>query len=329
MRPLARLGAALLAALLAAVPAAAPGQSTGKLINPCNFGEHQTPCRVEGGEYRVLLPEGIGPFPAVVYLYGSLGESQAIVDADYFQTQVVRRGYALIVPQALKITYAGNIQGTGWGRRIRAHRHPRDDLAFLRRVVFDAKRRVNIDPNNLIWAGQSDGGFMVWEIACHHPDMGVAFAAHAASYGGRLPPRCAGPVRFLHAHAPDDRIVPFEGERRSGPVVDSADLGQALSLLARTNLCQRGPGRAKQYHGFLRRKWETCAPNSALDLLVHDGGHSWPPSWMPAVLDWYSEVSYKPAVSRSVRVGERSSGTITRRSVSGNRGGRFIKAPGQ
>ncbi|GMG80827.1 hypothetical protein LNKW23_00390 [Paralimibaculum aggregatum] len=313
----------LLAALLAGPAAPAAAQSG--VINPCAFSERDSACRVEDGEYRVLLPQGLGPFPALVYLYGSLGESRRITDSRQFREEIVRRGYALIVPQALDITYLGSLRGTGWGRRIRAARHPRDDVDFLRRVVFDARRRVNIDPGRIIWAGHSDGGYMVFEMACHHPEMGVAFASHAASYGGMLPRACRRPVRLLHTHSPDDRIVPFAGERRQGPIVDSADLGEALGLIARTNRCRRGPEPAGRFFGFERQTWSDCEHGSALDLLIHDRGHGWPAAWLPAVLDWYDSVSFRPAVSRTIRVGEPAPGT--RRKVPGASGGFFKSVP--
>lgn len=317
---LGRLLAGLAAAVLAVAGAAA--QTSPPRSNACAFVDVDQPCRTQNGAYRALVPNGPGPYPTVVYLYGSLGLSTRVTDADYFRQNVVRRGFALIVPAALDVTYRGGRVGTGWGRRARARSHPRDDIAFLREVIVDAQRRHNIDPRNLIFVGQSDGGFLIWEIACHMPGMGAAFAVHAASYGGPLPRRCERPVRFLQVHGQRDDVVPFRGELRTGGRLMAADLDEALALMSRTNKCQR-EGRPVRFHGFERISWEDCAGQAALDRLVHAGGHNPPRSWLPAVLDWYEETSFVPAESVTRRVGEREG---FRRATTGG-GGLFRSAP--
>ncbi|MEM1385037.1 MAG: hypothetical protein AAGG06_15520 [Pseudomonadota bacterium] len=254
----------------------------------CDITSFDQPCQVQGGVYRALVPEGTGPHPTVVYLYGSGGRSTEITRHRYFRQAIVDRGYALLVPAARDVTYVGNVRDTGWSLRNR--REPqRDDVTFLRRVLDDAEGRFRIDRNRVLLAGQSDGGFLIWEIACHEPDLAAAYAVHAGSYGGALPERCARPVRFLHAHGRQDDVVPFQGERRNWGRVTSADVRQGLALLARTNRCASETPRAPvPFHGFQRVTWRNCAIGSALDFLIHEGGHGYPGRWMPAVLDWFS-----------------------------------------
>jgi polyhydroxybutyrate depolymerase len=311
----------LLAALLLLVPALAAAQA--RPVNPCNFNSTDAPCRLSDGVYRALIPQGPGPHPAVIYLYGSLGLSKQVTDAAFFRREVVRRGYALIVPAALDVTYRGNIEGTGWGRRARAGEHPRDDLDFLRRVIRDAAVRHSIDRDRVIFAGQSDGAFMIWEIACHAPQMGAAFAVHAGSYGGPLPGRCTRPVRFLQAHGARDRTVPLDGIS-FGPVVAAAPVPEALDVMARTNRCARGPVEAGRAHGFARQVWEGCAEGASLEYLEHGGGHSWPPRWLRAVLDWFERTEFRAAEAVTRRVGDRPSGGRFR---SPGEGGHFMSVP--
>ncbi len=295
----------------------------------------------------MLLPQGPGPFPAIVYLTGSLGLSRTITEARYFRDMVVSEGYALVVPTALDITYQGGQTGTGWGRRIRAHSHPRDDFDFLKRVLREVELKHRVDLSRLVWAGQSDGGFMIYDIACHRPELGVAFAVHAAGYAGTLPSTCEKPVRFLHTHGTADEIVPFAGRLVTGPVLQANDLSETLAVMAKSNGCEAKPEVEDDYFGFERRSWQGCAQGAALDFLVHEGGHSWPLNWMPAVLDWVAETTFVPAVARTVRVGEGeggaarptlrpspgagsigSTGTAVRKQVpTGAAGGRFMTVP--
>lgn len=283
----------------------------------------------------MLLPPTRGPHPAVVYLYGSLGLSKVITDHRYFRDAVVRRGYALIVPAALDTIYRDGDKGTGWGRRARAGRHPRNDLDFLRRVIEDARLRHNIDPRRVLFAGQSDGGALIWEIACHNPEMGAAFAVHAGGYGGPLPKTCRKPVRFLHAHGTADTVVPMTGLVHGGRWVELAPLAGSLALLAATNGCRPEAAAAERFRGFERRRWEGCRPGSALDLLTHPGGHDWPATWLPAVLDWFEQTADQPAEAVTRRVGEGPSPArrvgdappVTRFQSPGGAGGRFLRAP--
>jgi len=314
MRWRARLAVAAVAALM---PAAATAE--GKLINPCRFSSHDAPCTVEGGSYRALVPQGLGPHPAVVYLYGSLGQSDVITGSGYFQRTVVRRGYALIAPNALDVAYVGGRRGTGWGRKARRS-HPRDDREFLARVLADARARFNIDRNRLIFVGQSDGGFFIWEIACERPDMAAAYAVHAASFGWRLPDRCRAPVRFLQGHGRRDRVVPFEAARNADGAVMGVPVPQALALMARSARCGGDPV-GERLHGFERLRWTGCAPGAGLDRLIHDGGHGWPRDWMPAVLDWFEERRLRPAEAVTRRVGD---GALLSR---GGDAGTFRRAP--
>ncbi|MEL6217899.1 MAG: hypothetical protein AAFR79_05450 [Pseudomonadota bacterium] len=311
---------ALLLTALALIPASANAQ---RQINPCDFSQSDSPCEIEGGVYRALIPEGIGPHPAVLYLYGSTGRSRTVTDAAYFRREVVNRGYALLVPAARFTTYPDGSRDTGWGWSGRAPFHDRDDFAFVRRVIQDARRRHNIDPKKVIFAGQSDGGFFIWEIACHRPDMGAAFAVHAGAYGQQLPKSCRRPVKFLQSHGLRDEVVPIKGRKRLGRHALRSDVPGALEMLARTNRCGKGPLDKGRYFGFKRQGWEDCAPGAALDFLTHSGGHGWPRTWMPAVLDWFERTQVRPATAITRRVGDGSSGF--KRSTQS--GGRFKSVP--
>jgi polyhydroxybutyrate depolymerase len=39
-----------------------------------------------------------------------------------------------------------------------------------------------------------------------------------------------------------------------------------------------------------RRAWEQCAPGTALELVLHPGGHEVPPEWADMALDWFEAV---------------------------------------
>ncbi|MEO1456799.1 MAG: prolyl oligopeptidase family serine peptidase, partial [Pseudomonadota bacterium] len=254
----------------------------------------------------------------VLFRNGSLGEADEISARRYFQRTVIARGYVLLVPRALDVVRYTSGRGTGWSHAARTD-HPRDDIGFLARVLDHAEARFRIDRRRVVFAGQSDGGFLIWEIACHRPGLAAAYAVHAASYGGPLPERCAAPMRFLQAHGRRDRVVPFERARWRYGRLSAANPVEGLALLARANRCSDSKGKpVPPFHGFRRISWQGCARGAALDYLVHDGGHSYPWQWMPAVLDWFEGFDLSPPA-----VGQR---TVRR---AGERSGAFKAVPGR
>ncbi len=287
----------------------------------CDYSGFENPCRVEDGEYRVLIPEGEDPFPAMVYLYGSGGRSVTIANHPVFEAAVGGRDYALIVPAAREMDYEGGRRDTGWALRSEP-RAARDEVAFVRRVIEDAARRFRLDRERVLLAGQSRGGFLVWEIACHDPGLAAAYAVHAGSYLGELPAECDRPVRFLQTHGAADTVVPVAGKDDSAAWRRINPLPESLALMARTNGCgEPESGETERFLDFARKSWPACAPGSRLDLMVHPGGHGMPATWFRAVLDWFEEpLPETPELSPAVRrIGEGLPGA-------GSGGGRF-KAP--
>jgi polyhydroxybutyrate depolymerase len=274
-------------------------------VGGCDLSGFDQPCKVQGGGYRVLIPEGDGPFPAMVYLYGSGGHSTSITNHPLFDAAVVQRGYALIVPAALDMEYRRGLYDTGWSLRHEPG-GSRDEVLFLERVIDDASRQFSIDRDRVLLAGQSRGAFLIWEIACHEPETAAAYAAHAGGYLGKLPTDCERPVRFLHSHGLADPIVPFAGPPTVSGGVTMATLDHSLGLLAETNRCDGlQPEDAGLMLGLQRKSWINCAPGSSLDLLLHDGGHTMPIDWFRAVLDWFEE---PPAEADEVTPLTRSAG---------------------
>lgn len=298
--PAAVFGAVFLAAGLAGGPARAVDREA------CDWPAFERPCLVEGGVYRALAPLAPGPHRTVVYLYGSTGHSRRITEASFFQQIVDRFGYALIVPGAKDILYRGGKPGTGWSLR-NGRQKPRDDIAFIRNVLRDAEERFAIDRDNVLFMGQSHGGFLIWEIACHDPELGSAFAVHAGGYAGRMPERCKRPVRFLHTHGTRDKVVPYGGVPNVAGNADMASIDATLAVLERTNGCDPRAGQPMTAgpRNFARYSWSRCDRDGALELMLHRGGHNFPPNWFEVVIDWFERVNAGPSALPLADPGQR------------------------
>ena len=280
-------------------------------------------CATENGHYRIRLPQGFGPHPTVVYLYGSTGNSGEIINNDAFIRAFVSRGYAVIVPAALDIKYNDG-RDSGWFLRNERHRKPRDEIAFVDEVLRDAETNYLIDRNRILMAGMSRGGFLTWEIACHRPDLAQAYAPVAAGYLGGMPERCQAPVRLLHTHGTADKTVPFEQQKAwySGGA-RLRELDDALDTIGETGGCTtRGP--TTRRNGFERSDWQDCGPGASVGLLVHNGGHTIPRGWIETVVNWFETAPRRAPQS------QQGGGTAVFRGLNDRSTGtsRFKRVPG-
>lgn len=242
----------------------------------------QTPCETANGSYRIALPQADGPFPVVVFLHGYGGRAESAMGGGTARAAEAR-GYAFIAPEGL-VRQGRN--RTSWSF------HPdfpaqRDEAAFLQEVLADAAARFDIDPSRSLLSGFSIGGSLASYVACARPGDFTAYAPVSGTFWRPLPESCAGPVRLLHTHGWQDQVVPLEG-REIRPGFAQGDLFDAMALWREANACtQHYPARFAAKAGFWRRTWLDCAPGSALELALFNGGHGVPRGWSEMALDWF------------------------------------------
>lgn len=273
VRPAAALA---LAVLLAATGAAAQ--------DVC--GTESAACATALGSYRAALPEGEGPHPAVVFLHGAGGNGAGILSMTGMVEALQARGYAVLAPDGLP--RSPERPGGMWSFLPETARpRQRDEAAFFAQVVADAVARFGVDPDRVVLAGFSAGGFLVNYLACETPDAFAAYAPVSGGFWRDQPARCDGPVRLFHTHGWSDGTVPLEGRiLRAGQFVQG-DIFEGLTLWRRTNGCtQPDPSGVSATGPFLRRHWD-CAPGSALELALWPGGHGVPDGWAAMMLDWF------------------------------------------
>jgi len=193
-------------------------------------------------------------------------------------------GYALIAPNG---EHADGRFRKNWAVRARGSSFARDDVAFLRAVLRDVETRHRVSTDRLLLTGFSRGASMAWDIACHHPDMAVAFAPVAGAFWNELPSKCVRPVDLFQTHGWTDRTVPLEGRVIPNSVLVQGDLWASLFLLRNLNGCSaRQPERAVIDGDRWWRYWTDCAAGS-ITLMLHPGGHGIPEGWSKEALDWF------------------------------------------
>jgi polyhydroxybutyrate depolymerase len=259
--------------------AAAPAMAT--------CGAVEGPCLVPMGEYHIALPEGEGPFPAVMMLHGAGGRGEGMVNM--LSAAMTARGYAVIGPQGVQ--RPGSRFGSSWSF------HPereeiRDEIAFFEEVLSHAAETQNIDREAIIIAGLSIGGSMASYVACEAPDLARAYAPVAGSFWRPHPAldACAGPVDLLHTHGWSDGTVPIEGRVFRGGEIRQGDVFAAMEIWRETDGCRASaPDEITNEGYYWHRIWSSCDAGS-LQFALHPGGHAVPRGWADMMLDWYEQL---------------------------------------
>lgn len=256
--------------------------AAGAVEAPCG----ETPCEAGGGTYHLALPaewDGATSLPAVLFFHGYGSSGAGVIASDGLRETITGRGYLLIAPDGR--------QPEEGRRRSWAHQGspapPRDETTFVAAVMADVARRVPLARDRVLVAGFSQGGSMVWHLACFAGGEFAAFAPVAGAFWRPHPEGCpGGPVRLLHLHGLADMVVPLEG-RPIGERWQQGDVFEALAQLRDVDGCGARPDSVTVEGGYRCRAWSDCADGGALELCLHDGGHELPPGWLDRVLDWF------------------------------------------
>lgn len=242
------------------------------------------PCTVPMGDYHITLPDGDGPFPAVMMLHGAGGRGEGMVNM--LAGAMTARGYAVIGPQGLP--RPGGRGNASWSF------HPereafRDEAAFFAEVLDDAAANHVVDRRRVLVAGFSIGGSMASYLACAHPEIARAYAPVAGSFWRPHPDldACSDPVDVLHTHGWTDGTVPIEGRVFRDGAIRQGDVFAAMEIWRETNGCRRSAPDEISGQGFYwHRIWSTCDAGS-LTFALFPGGHAVPRGWADMALDWF------------------------------------------
>jgi polyhydroxybutyrate depolymerase len=251
-------------------------------------GDVEDACEVDEGAYLVALPDG-DIKGSIMFLHGFGGSGKGSVGQSWVK-DALARGYAVIGPD-------GTVRDTGRPAR-RWSFHPdwpaqRDEIAFLTSVRDDAAERFDLDADKMILGGFSIGGSMTSYLACAAPEAFDAYLPVGGGFWRPHPTECVGPVRLLHTHGWTDTTVPLEGRVVRGEDINDpngfvqGDIFYTLGMWREVNECVQSRADKFVTKGpFMRRSWDRCAPESALEFALFSGGHRVPKGWADLALDW-------------------------------------------
>src|SRR3990172_446539 len=134
-------------------------------------------------KYRVHVPAGYDPAtpaPVLFALHGGGGnmDYQANDQRYGLISTSEREGFIAVFPNGYSKWRSGRFATWNAGACCGDARDKNiDDLGFIRQVVDDVTRKLNVDRNRFFAAGMSNGGMMSYRLACELSDTFSAIAA--------------------------------------------------------------------------------------------------------------------------------------------------------
>jgi len=237
----------------------------------------------DGGSYHIRTPDTAEgeAIPAVVFLHGFGSSGEGALRMRGTVKALQDRGYAVIAPDGARRADGRRSWNffPGW--------EGRDETAFLQSVVDDAKERFDVDPERVVLAGFSAGGFMVNYLACETPDMFAAYAPVAGGFWRPQPSECNGPIRLHHTHGWSDTVVPLEGRYLRNGTFQQGDIYAGLEVWRDALGCEtHAPSRVWSEDKDHVRQW-SCGDDSEIRFTLHPGGHAIPQGWADKMVDWF------------------------------------------
>ena len=262
----------LLALALFAGPTASRAQPSAAAPDGC---PSEQGCAVASGHYRILLPLGPEPgrrYGAIMFFHGYQETAEGVVSDSGLAAVARRLGVALIAPDGL---------GRSWSFPGSPARN-RDEFAFVGEVLDDVAQRFPVDPARILASGFSQGGSLVWYLACRMPTRFAAFAPVAGAFWEPLPESCVGPrPPLIHVHGTSDSTVPLAGRAlRNG--IRQGNVFKSFAILA-PSTCTASWGDAARTDApageLTCHVASDCGP-ARLELCLHPGGHRVDPAWI-------------------------------------------------
>lgn len=236
-------------------------------------------CEVENGFYLVRAPtgwDGKTPLPAVMFFHGYRESADTIMKNADLVARMDRLGALLI---------AAHGEGQTWSFPGSPARN-RNEFDYVQAVLDDVEKRFPIDPKRFIASGFSQGGSMVWYLACTMGSQFAGFAPISGAFWRPQPTRCpSGPVNLRHVHGTNDRTVPMEGRALMGGAYRQGDVREGLKMFLNNNQCRSDPV-AQTSGGLGCEIWRGCGTKAEIDLCLHLGGHDFDPRFVEDAMRW-------------------------------------------
>jgi polyhydroxybutyrate depolymerase len=212
-------------------------------------------------------------WPLVFALHGTFQDGHDLAEISRLDNFAYRSGIIVVFPNAIGATW--DWDGSG-------------DIAFFSAMIDNLEASFSVDASRVYVIGGSQGGFMVFKLACDLAERIAAVASVAATMPVSLSQNChpTRPLPVLEINGTADLLMPYDGGiKLIGPEMGTRRLSAQASAnwWAQTDGCAVAPALdslpPKTKDGFETRRelYSACREGTEVALYsVVGGGHAWP-----------------------------------------------------
>ena len=241
--------------------------------------------------YRVHIPPGYDkadPMPLVVSLHGFTSNSMINGMLTGLSEKADEEGFIVVYPNGATDPFFGLFCGVLFGRIGRywnaffccgnAVKRNIDDFTFIRTLIENLKKNMNIDSDRIYVTGMSNGGMMSHGLGAEFSDIFAAIAPVTGIAGGRLEdgsiymiPEPDNPLSVIVFHGMKDPVVPYDGNE------NFISVNESVSFWVEQNNCDPIPQINISSSGnIIKRTYSNGSDGAEVVLYsVVDGGHEW------------------------------------------------------
>jgi polyhydroxybutyrate depolymerase len=223
---------------------------------------------VEGGGYLVDVPEGEGPYKALLWFHGYNEDAEHLRGKPADLQALLDGGWLVLAPQ-------------GDNERWKIHdlREGGSDLDYAEAVLVDAEERYGL--GTVVASGHSVGASVAYELGCQRDSVDAVAGFHGL-FWEPVPSGCeASPKPIRHVHGTTDEIWPMEGRAFLG--MAQGDVLEGVEAWRIVNGCTEeatsgleGPSTCTTW---------TCS-EAPVTYCEHDGPHKLQSGFGQRYVDW-------------------------------------------
>ena len=232
--------------------------------------------------YLMHIPPSYDPkkkTPVVLAFHGAIMTAEMMTQFSGLNEKADKAGFIVVYPRAkgsgLWLTWnAGGI----WKFANKA-----DDIGFVKALLDELPRVVNVDPKRIYATGMSNGAMMCYRVGAELSERIAAIAPVAGTMIiDEFKPKRSVPVMYFHGTA--DKMVPFGKPTAFRSVEECVQMWVKVNECAKEPKEKELPNKADKLH--VTRKTYGPGKNGAEVILyvIAGGGHTWP--GMPPPVSW-------------------------------------------
>jgi polyhydroxybutyrate depolymerase len=255
--------------------------------DPLGPGDHTRTLKVGDLDrnYLVHVPakyDSKVPSPVVLSFHGGGSNAEQMVKFCGLNEKADEAGFIVVYPsgtgrlEKLLTFNGGNCCGYAMNNNV-------DDVGFVRAILDDLAKVINIDAKRVFATGMSNGGIISYRLASELSDRIAAIAPVGGPMGTETcsPKR---PVSVIHFHGTDDEFAPFKGGKGKGVSgTNFFSVEHSIKTWVKANGCPEEPvvtklpDKADDGMTATKKTYGPGKDDAEVVLIeIEGGGHTWP-----------------------------------------------------